>query len=69
MSWRSARGCNGNSACVEVGFLPGGVAVRDSKLPDGPVVFFTNSEWAAFIIGVKNGEFDNNSPTTAEGTR
>ncbi len=34
-------------------------ALRDSKDPDGPKLFFTRSEWDAFVGGVKLGEFDN----------
>ncbi|WP_030907543.1 DUF397 domain-containing protein [Streptosporangium amethystogenes] len=33
--------------------------LRDSKNPDGPKLFFTQSEWDAFVGGVKLGEFDN----------
>ncbi len=33
-------------------------AVRDSKNPAGPKLFFTRSEWSAFLDGVKLGEFD-----------
>ncbi|MFF3440438.1 DUF397 domain-containing protein [Streptosporangium sp. NPDC002721] len=33
--------------------------LRDSKNPDGPKLFFTRSEWDAFVGGVKLGEFDN----------
>jgi len=49
---------NGN--CVEVADLPGGVVgVRDSKDKGaGPVLMFTPDEWAAFIGGARNGEFD-----------
>jgi len=36
----------------------GGVAVRDSKDPDGPILRFTAAEWAAFVEGVAAGEFD-----------
>jgi hypothetical protein len=43
---------------VEVADLPGIVAVRDSKDPDGPKLAFTADEWAAFTAGVKDGEFD-----------
>lgn len=32
--------------------------MRDSKNPDGPVLVFTPAEWEAFILGVKDGEFD-----------
>lgn len=36
----------------------GGRAVRDSKDPNGPMLRFTATEWAAFLDGTKNGEFD-----------
>ncbi len=32
--------------------------LRDSKDPQGPVLAFTPSEWAAFVGGVRLGEFD-----------
>lgn len=41
------------SECVEVAALPDGVAVRDSKDPDGPVLRFTAVEWRAFVARVK----------------
>jgi len=48
-----------NSNCVEVASLPGGgVAVRNSKDPDGPVLRFTPGEWDAFLGGADAGEFD-----------
>jgi hypothetical protein len=48
-----------NNACVEVAVTAdGGRAVRDSKNPQGPVHFYTRPEWAAFVDGVKDGEFD-----------
>lgn len=48
----------GESACVEVADLGGEIAVRDSKIgDDSPVLRFTRSEWAAFIGGVRRGEF------------
>jgi len=44
---------------VEVANLPdGGRAVRDSKDPAGPILRFTAREWAAFVGGAKDGEFD-----------
>jgi hypothetical protein len=55
--WRkSTRSMNGN--CVEVALLGGQVAVRDSKNQLGPVLLFTLAEWAAFIEGVRDGEFN-----------
>jgi hypothetical protein len=48
---------NGN--CVEVAELPGGgVGVRNSRDPDGPVLRFTPAEWRAFLGGARLGEFD-----------
>lgn len=56
--WRKSSRCE-TSACVEVLVLPdGGVAVRDSKDPNGPVLSFTPEEWSAFTAGVRAGEFD-----------
>jgi hypothetical protein len=34
------------------------IAVRDSKNPDGPQLYFTRSEFAAFRQGIVAGEFD-----------
>ncbi|MCM4078289.1 DUF397 domain-containing protein [Paractinoplanes hotanensis] len=55
--WRKSSGSL-NGDCVEVAPLPDGVAVRDSKNPDGPMLAFTHSEWRAFIAGAIKGEFD-----------
>jgi hypothetical protein len=57
--WRksSYSGTTGGN-CVEVAQnLPGAVAVRDSKDPDGPKLAFGPDEWLAFTAGVKAGEF------------
>jgi hypothetical protein len=54
-STRSGPNCDN---CVEVAFVDGAIAVRDSKDPEGPVLIFTPAEWDAFVGGVKDGEFD-----------
>jgi hypothetical protein len=49
---------SGNNGCVEVAFLEGRVAVRDSKDRQGPVLVFDSHEWAAFIAAARDGWFD-----------
>jgi hypothetical protein len=57
-AWITSRACN-NSACVQVAYLPGGmVALRDSKDTSKSPHIFDGEEWAAFLTGVKAGEFD-----------
>ncbi|MGR6922612.1 DUF397 domain-containing protein [[Actinomadura] parvosata] len=58
MNFRKSTFSYGNSNCVEVAASADGVAVRDSKHQDGPVLRFTGPEWEAFLAGVRNGEFD-----------
>jgi hypothetical protein len=52
--WRKSARSNNGGNCVEVARnLPGAVAVRDSKDPDGPALIFTPADWEAFTAGVK----------------
>jgi hypothetical protein len=57
-AWRKSS-ASGASNCVEVRFVEqDGVLLRNSRLPEGPIVRFTLSEWDAFLAGVQLGEFD-----------
>lgn len=57
--WFKSSRSNYNGSCVETNMTqPGVVLVRDSKDKDGPVLTFTEAEWAAFVGGVKDNEFD-----------
>ena len=59
LTWRTSSfsGDNGGG-CVEVAPLPGGgVAVRDTKDRSRPAHRFTAGGWAAFVAGVRTGQF------------
>ena len=58
--WRKASYSTGNGgACVEVARnLPGVVAVRDSKNPDGGRLIFAPDDWVTFTHRVKAGGID-----------
>ncbi|WP_217237951.1 DUF397 domain-containing protein [Streptomyces sp. AC555_RSS877] len=57
--WIKSRHSNAEGNCVEVATLgDGGVAVRNSRHPDGPALVYTPAEVAAFVAGAKEGEFD-----------
>jgi hypothetical protein len=56
-AWRKSHRSQQNGACVEIAAnLPGIVAIRDSKDPDGPKLTFSSQAWAAFLRRVKAGQ-------------
>ena len=56
VTWCKAVASNGGGGCVELADL--GVAMRDSKDPNGPWLYFTRAEVAAFLVGARHGEFN-----------
>lgn len=65
-TWRkSAASGGGGGNCVQVAFIDDSVLVRDSKDPSGPVLSFSHSEWAAFLIATRSNEFDVHSTSPA----
>lgn len=58
MNWRKATASNPSGNCVELAPVGDEIYVRDSKNPGDLPLVFTRAEMAAFVHGVKAGEFD-----------
>jgi predicted secreted Zn-dependent protease len=57
LSWRVARKCDGG-ACVRVAARDDEIVIGSSKHLDGPVIAYSREEWAAFVEGIRQGDFD-----------
>lgn len=49
LDWRKSSYSDNGADCVEVAFAGEGVAARDSKDPQGPVLVFERARWSAFV--------------------
>ena len=58
LTWRKSTRSAAAGHCVEVARGAAVVLVRDSKDASGPVLEFGAEGWAAFLAGVRDGEFD-----------
>jgi hypothetical protein len=58
-NWHKSSYSGGNGGqCVEVARnLPGIVAVRDSKNPEGPALMLGTAQWDEFLAAVRAGDF------------
>ncbi|WP_406206003.1 DUF397 domain-containing protein [Kitasatospora sp. NBC_01560] len=57
-SWHKSSYSGAQSNCVEVSDgLGHAIPVRDSKDPAGPVLLFERAAWAAFVRGLRAGDF------------
>lgn len=52
--WTKSSYSAGNGACVEVKSpTTAALAVRDSKVPEGPVLAFPTDAWNTFVASIK----------------
>ena len=59
LRWRKSSASNPTGNCVELAELASGrIAVRNSRHPSGPVLVYSRAEIAAFLSGIRAGEFD-----------
>lgn len=57
LAWRKSSLSSDTANCVEFAPTQGGVAVRDSKDPNGPILRFSREVWNAFVADVRAGAF------------
>nr|WP_202532258.1 DUF397 domain-containing protein [Streptomyces sp. SID3212] len=53
--WRSGSQGRGD---VQIAFVEGFIAMRNSGKPESPSLIFSPAEWRAFVINAREGEFD-----------
>ena len=57
-STRSSGSGDGSGDCVEVALTCGGIGLRDSKDPNGPVLTVSSRGWTTFVAAIKARAFD-----------
>jgi hypothetical protein len=58
LEWIKSSFSISTGACVELALAGAFIALRDSKAPAVAPFLFTHQEFAAFLRGAKQGEFD-----------
>lgn len=59
VTWRKSARSGKQGNCVELGTVPArGVAVRNSRFPEGPALVFSAAEMASFLADIKGGAYD-----------
>ena len=59
VAWRKSARSGKQGNCVELAPVRArGVAVRNSRFPEGPALLFSIAEMTAFLADVKDGAYD-----------
>lgn len=56
--FKSSYSDTNGTGCVDVNITSENVGVRDRKQPEKGTFVFTHGEWAGFLQGAKDGQFD-----------
>ncbi|UED83274.1 DUF397 domain-containing protein [Streptomyces profundus] len=59
--WTKSHRSNGGDNCLEVAFVDGVVALRDSKdigHPDAQILVLSRDDYHAFVGGIQDGQSD-----------
>lgn len=57
-AWFVPRRTTNGTTCVETKFTDDAVYVRNNLRPEAGTAVFTHEEWAVFVAGVKDGDYD-----------
>ena len=60
--WVKAQASSNHGQCIQLALAADGIAMRDSKDPDGPILLYSRAEFRAFLDGARNGDFDGVAP-------
>ena len=59
VTWRKSARSGKQGNCVELAPVPShGVAVRNSRFPEGPALMFSVADMSALVAAVKSGDYD-----------
>jgi hypothetical protein len=56
--WFLPKRSDNGGTCVETKFTDDAVYVRNNLRPDAGTAVFSHDEWAVFVAGVKDGDYD-----------